>query len=146
MMIPARLAIAAPPLLLAGVAAIQMSLALTAQLSPWKGGGFGMFASNDGLPFRELRVFVSAPMRSEELEVPPSLLDRAARAATFPRPRTLEAFARSIADRERRHARDVETIRVEVWRAAFSPTLEATRVPLRTLTVHVGAISAPSTR
>jgi hypothetical protein len=89
-MIPARLAIAAPPLLLVAVAALQMSLALTAQLSPWKGGGFGMFASNDGLPFREVRVLISAPTRSEELTVPPSLLDAAARAATFPRTRTLE--------------------------------------------------------
>jgi hypothetical protein len=70
-MIPARLAIAAPPLLLVAVAALQMSLALTAQLSPWKGGGFGMFASNDGLPFREVRVLISAPTRSEELTVPP---------------------------------------------------------------------------
>jgi hypothetical protein len=145
-MIPARLAIAAPPLLLVAVAALQMSLALTAQLSPWKGGGFGMFASNDGLPFREVRVLISAPTRSEELTVPPSLLDAAARAATFPRTRTLEALARAVAERERRHAREVETVRVEVWRASFSPTLEATRAPLRTLTVHVGAASVPTPR
>jgi hypothetical protein len=145
-MIPARFAIAAPPLLLASVAAVQMTLALTAQLSPWKGGGFGMFASNDGLPFRALRVFVSAPMRSEEVQLPPSLLDAAARAATFPRTGTLEAFARSVAARERRHGREVATVRVEVWRASFSPTLEATRHLLRALTVDVGADPLPSSR
>jgi hypothetical protein len=145
-MIPARLAVAAPPLLLATVAAVQMTLALTAQLSPWKGGGFGMFASNDGLPFRAVRVFVSAPMRSEELLLPPSLLDAAARAATFPRTRTLESFARSVAARERRQGREVATVRVEVWRASFSPTLEATRDLLRTLTVDVGSDPRPSSR
>lgn len=143
-MIPTRLAVAAPPLLLLAVAAAQMSLAFTANLSPWKGGGFGMFASNDGLPFRELRVFVSAPDRSEELEVPPSLVDAAARAATFPRDHALERFARAVVDRERRHARAVDTVRVEVWRAAFSPTLEATRERLRTLTLNVGPVAASS--
>ena len=145
-MMSTRLAVAAPPLLLVAVAAVQMVLALTAQLSPWKGGGFGMFASNDGLPFRGLRIFVNAPDRSEELQVPLSLLDAAARTATFPRDRALEAFARSVAARERRHARAVETVRVEVWRASFSPTLDATRTRIRTLTLNVGPRPPDSSR
>jgi hypothetical protein len=137
-----RVAVALPSLLLVAVAAAQMALSLTAGLSPWKGGGFGMFASNDGLQFRQVRIFVAAPSRSEEILVPPSLVRAAASAATFPRPQALETLARSIADRERRYGRSVETVRVEVSRTVFSPTLEVTRAPVRTLTVHVGI--APS--
>lgn len=139
-----RAAVALPSLLLVAVAAAQMALSLTAGLSPWKGGGFGMFASNDGLQFRQVRVFVAAPSRSEEILVPPSLVRAAASAATFPRPQALETLARSIADRERRYGRNVETVRVEVSRTVFSPTLEVTRAPVRALTVHVG-LAAPAT-
>lgn len=139
-----RVAVALPSLLLLAVAALQMALSLTAGLSPWKGGGFGMFASNDGLAFRQVRVFVAAPSRSEEILIPPSLVPAAAAAATFPRPQALETLARSIAARERRYARDVETVRVEVSRTVFSPSLEVTRAPVRTMTVHVSpAAPAP---
>jgi hypothetical protein len=135
---------AVPPALLAVVACVQVGLTRFTPLTPWKGGGFGMFASNDGLQFRQVRVFVAAPSRSEEILVPPSLVRAAASAATFPRPQALETLARSIADRERRYGRDVETVRVEVSRTVFSPTLEVTRAPVRALTVHVG-LAAPAT-
>jgi hypothetical protein len=136
-MIPCRLAVALPSLVLAGVAGTQMLLARTAGLSPWKGGGFGMFASVDGMPFRQVRIFVAAPARSEELDIPPSLEDAAARAATFPHRAALEALAWRVAARERRHVREADTVRIEVWRADFSPTLDATRSCLRSLTVSV---------
>ena len=42
-------------------------LARTAGLSPWKGGGFGMFSTTDDAGRRRVRVFVSAPERSEEI-------------------------------------------------------------------------------
>jgi hypothetical protein len=144
-MIPTRLAVVLPPLLLLGVAATQMVLARTAHLSPWKGGGFGMFASVDGMPFRQVRVYVAAPSRSEELRIPASLEDATARAATFPHRRALEALAWRFAERERRHVRDAETVRVEVWRADFSPALDATHTPLRVVTVSVGEGAAQPT-
>jgi hypothetical protein len=134
-MIPTRLAIALPPALLVLVAATQMTLARTAGLSPWKGGGFGMFASVDGTPFRGVRLFVEAPDRSEEIAVPPSLEDAAQRVATFPHERALTALATRVIARERRQNRPVERVRVEVWRADFSPTLDATRTRMRALTV-----------
>jgi hypothetical protein len=144
-MMPTRLAVAAPPVLLAVVAATQMGLALYGNLSPWKGGGFGMFASVDGTPFRSVRIFVSAPDRSAELEVPPSLEDLAARAATFPSGRALDALARRVLDRERRHGRPAEAVRVEVWRTDFSRALDATHGRLGVLTVSVrdGLVAPP---
>jgi hypothetical protein len=135
------LAIGAPSVLLVIVAANQMVLARTMQLSPWKGGGFGMFASVDGLPFRHVRLYVSAPDRSEELTVPPSLAGMAASTATFPRRGSLERLGEAVIAREHRHGRAADSVRVEVWRASYSSTLEASwmRVVGLTVTAHEAA-------
>ena len=44
----ARLRATIPPALLALVACVQIGLARFTPLTPWKGGGFGMFATADG--------------------------------------------------------------------------------------------------
>ena len=62
-----------------------MTLAKTAGLSPWKGGGFGMFSTTDDAGRRYVRVFVTAVERSEEIAIAPSLEDAARRAAVLPR-------------------------------------------------------------
>ena len=108
-----------PALLLAGVAFHQIYLAHTAQLSPWKGGGFGMFSSAEIGGLRTVRVFVTAPERSEELQIPESLADAALRAATLPTDRLLQKLARGFILRERKKDRPVSTIRFEVWRTEF---------------------------
>ncbi len=130
-----RLAIALPSAFLLAVAAAQMTLARTSNLSPWKGGGFGMFASVDGLPFRQIRLFVDAPERSEELRIPASLETEAARVATFPHRRALEHLGHAVIARERSRGRAADRVRVEVWRADISPSLESTWTKLRELTV-----------
>ena len=109
-----------PPLLLALVAAGQIALARRAGLSPWKGGGFGMFSTLDARPFRYVRVFVEAPERSEELRVPAPLEELAAAAEVLPSERCLRGLARAIAERERSRDRAVETVRVELWRAEYA--------------------------
>jgi hypothetical protein len=135
-----RVAVALPTVLLLSVASAQMILARTAQLSPWKGGGFGMFASVDGLPFRWVRLYVSAPDRSEELAVPRSLEDQAHRVATWPHERAMQGLARAVIAREQRHDRPVDQVRVEIWRAEVSPSLDVfeTLVRQTTLTAHEG--------
>jgi hypothetical protein len=137
-----RLAIAAPPLLLVTVAVTQMVLALTLHLSPWKGGGFGMFASVDGLPFRSVRIEVSAVDRSEQLAVPPSLTRLADAAATLPSRRSLERLADGVIARERRHGRAVDRVRVEVWRADYSSSLEAVWTRVAGLSVTANETAA----
>ena len=75
----------APAFLLAVVAAVvQIVLAGTADLTPWKGGGFGMPATLDHNAYRRLDVVMEGTERSEALEIPPSLETAAARAAAFP--------------------------------------------------------------
>ena len=135
-----RLAIGSPAVLLLVVASAQMLLARTSDLSPWKGGGFGMFASVDGAPFRWTRIYVFAAERSEEIAIPPSLDDQAHRVATWPHRRALEALARSVIARERRRQQRVETVRVEIWRADVSPDLDVSETLIRQMTLGVNEI------
>jgi hypothetical protein len=82
-----------PPLVLVVVALHQIYLSKFELLSPWKGGGFGMFSSTELGIARYTRVFLSAPDRSEELQIPESLLETAQKAATFPSTSLLQRFA-----------------------------------------------------
>ena len=121
-----RVASAGPAVLLCVIAGAQMILASTTTLSPWKGGGFGMFASVDSVPSRWVRIYVQAAERSEEIALPASLEDEADRVAAWPHQRALVRLAHAVAARERRHGRPVERVRIEVWRASVSPTLDVT--------------------
>lgn len=132
-----RVAIALPTALLLTVAGVQMILTRTDHLSPWKGGGFGMFASVDGLPFRWVRLYVSASERSEELSLPLSLEDQAHRVVTWPREAAMQRLGRAVIAREQRRQRPVETVRIEVWRADVSPSLDVVETLLRETSVDV---------
>ena len=111
---------ALPAVLLAVVATAQIALSHVAMLSPWKGGGFGMFATLDGRPFRYARLFVRAPGRSEELAVPPSLEELAASAEILPGDAQLDRLARAVVARERRRNRPADQVRIDVWRVEFA--------------------------
>jgi hypothetical protein len=127
-----------PTALLLTVAVTQILLTRTADLSPWKGGGFGMFATTDGTAFRYVRLFVDAPERSEELTVPQSLENAALRAQLFPSDHFLLRLGEATAVRERRQGRSVSSVRVEVWKIEFSNRpLRSTERKLRSFTVHV---------
>ena len=113
-------------------------MATVANLSPWKGGGFGMFATTDGTAFRFVRLFVDAPDRSEELVVPPSLDEVALRAQIFPADHFLRQLAVAVAEREKRHGRAVSLVRVEAWKVDFSGVpLKGTERRLRSFTLYV---------
>lgn len=123
-----------PAALLIVVAVIQIVLAKTADLSPWKGGGFGMFATIDGSASRQARIFVEAPNRSEQLDIARSQEILAGQASLFPSDSNLRNLAIAVAEREQRYGRPVTTVRIEIWRAEFNEHLEATDRNLRTLT------------
>jgi hypothetical protein len=127
-----------PTALLLVVAITQIVLAKAAHLSPWKGGGFGMFSTTDGTAFRYVRLFVDAPGRSEELNVTASLEMAAARAQLFPSDRFLKGLGEAAGARELRNGRDAATVRVEVWRVEFSDQpLRGTERRLRSLTIPI---------
>jgi len=111
---------ALPAVLLAAVAIAQIGMTHAFMLSPWKGGGFGMFATLDARPFRYVRMFVRAPERSEELAVPPSLEDLAASAEIMPTDTQFERLARAVVAREHRRGRPANEVRLELWRVDFA--------------------------
>lgn len=130
-----------PAVVLLAVAVVQIVLAKTAELGPWKGGGFGMFATTDGTPFRHVRVFVDSPGRSEELEIAPSQEFAAACVQLFPSDAMMKGLARAVVAREQRYGRPVQTVTLEVWRTQFSPrSLEATDHTLRVFTFYADQI------
>ena len=140
----ARDAAASRPASLRRGVAVQVTLARTAGLSPWKGGGFGMFSTTDDGGRRHVRMFVSAPERSEEIAIAPSLEDAARRAAVLPDDAALSRLARRVVDRERRYQRPVDTVRIETWRIEYAPdTLAATTRLIREFVYRVDATAAP---
>lgn len=92
----------AVPALLVVVALVQAALVHTADLTPWKGGGFGMFAAVDRSEHRAVRVYLRTP----DGEVPAVLADpvagqvtadaRVVRARNLPTDRSLAGLAASL--------------------------------------------------
>ena len=133
-----------PVALLVAVAGAQVTLATTAGLSPWKGGGFGMFSTTDDGGRRYVRIFVSAVDRSEEIAISPSLEDAARRAELLPRDAQLSRLAQRVVERERRHRRPVDTVRIEAWRIEYArETLAATTRLTREFVYRVDQTPAP---
>jgi hypothetical protein len=105
-----------PTILLIVVACVQIYLARNADLTPWKGGGFGMFSTTDGNANRYLRVYVTAPQRSEEILIKPSLEDLATRAEMYPQNSQLEKLAKAILQDQQKKHLPAQSVRIEVWR------------------------------
>jgi hypothetical protein len=108
-----------PAALLLIIAAIQVYLAKTSYLTPWKGGGFGMFSTNDGNMFRSLRVFVFAPDRSEELLLKGNLEDLALKVQTFPNDSMLKKLATEVMKNQKKKNLPAVTIEIDVWRVDY---------------------------
>jgi hypothetical protein len=97
-----RFQLLAIPALLLGIAGNQMRLACSAGLTPWKGGGFGMFATTDGPPRR--RIFCEAyDERGQQLlvdlEASPEWAPVCLRLKCFPSHSALESAARALLER-----------------------------------------------
>ena len=105
------------------VAAAQVRLVETAQLSPWKGGGFGMFASTDGGSSRRVRVYlVDEGVEQSVTPASPALRRLAQRAGILPTRTRLEKLARAVGEQARMEHHELDRVRVEVWRTSFAKT------------------------
>jgi hypothetical protein len=87
----------AVPSLLIVVAVGQTYLARTGGLSPWKGGGFGMFSTVDTPSARFLRAYLVRGSEQIPILVPRGLQPMAVEIRTFPRPRPLKSLAERLA-------------------------------------------------
>jgi hypothetical protein len=111
-----------PGALLAVLALTQIALAFGTQLSPWKGGGFGMFATNDHGAFRSVRVYALGPGGEERVEVPPELRRAELRVRELPSEGALRRLAETLAA----EAPEASGLRTEVWRVELDGELRPT--------------------
>jgi len=129
-----------PAALLVAVALAQITLARRANLSPWLGGGFGMFASTDGWGRREVRAVAVREGLRRPLVPMRDAPAASRRAAALPSETQLRALARELAWLPSRDEAPLRAIELEVWGVRFEPhTLERKSVRLRALTVPVDA-------
>jgi hypothetical protein len=137
------------PVLVCGIAITQIIYVQISALSPWKGGGFGMFSTVDSPGARFLRVQIVTPEGEIAVPVPRALRARARELRTVASERLAIAFAHAVSngtwvkagpsstaqnDRgrgvprwlaknetpgPREEAITVKSVRVELWRYSF---------------------------
>ena len=120
---------------------MQIGLALGAHLSPWLGGGFGMFASTDTWGRREVAAVAVREGLRRTLEPMNDAPGAARRAAALPSVAQLRALARELAALPSPDEAPLLAIELRVWRVRFErETLTPHRVLLRTLTLPADAL------
>ena len=130
-----------PAILLCLVAGVQIYLVKAQDLTPWKGGGFGMFSTNDD-GFRRIQVWVQEPDGEREIDVTKDY--RLLRIAVHPTEERLAAAARKIGEVQRSRGADVTQVRLMVWRRDFAPgSMEPVQVPIREVIVSLGPTRSP---
>jgi len=127
-----------PPALLVAVALHQLWLAHTEQLTPWCGGGFGMFSTTDGRFARHVHVVARSSGLRSELAIPAALAESGRAAAALPEEERLRALALALAPWAGSDFEAPESIRIEVVATRWDPRtlapygelLRAVEVPL----------------
>jgi len=126
-----------PALLLCVVALHQIWLAHHAHLSPWNGGGFGMFSSTDVFARRHLHAWLVAPGYRQELEVPRGLDEDMRRVLALPTDARLHELGKRLLAvyPDASHA---DALTLTVYATRFDPrTLVPSGVPLRSLRIEL---------
>lgn len=85
------------PLLLCAVACVQIYVALTKTLSPWKGGGFGMFSTVDSPDARFLRIYLINDNEETAVILPDSLKTLGREVQTIPSAALLSELGQRLA-------------------------------------------------
>jgi hypothetical protein len=85
------------PFLLLTIASIQFYFAHAYELTPWKGGGFGMFSTVDALDTRFLKIFLITPNGAIPADVPANLEQDKTRIRSLPTPSRIAALAEAMA-------------------------------------------------
>ncbi len=116
-----RVTAALPVLLLVGVAASQLTLAHREALSPWSGGGFGMFSTLDHRSRRHVHAFVLRPGLRREVALPATLRRDLLRALTLPTESRLRRIAVALAETPTPDHGPATAVQVQVWSTRFDP-------------------------
>jgi hypothetical protein len=86
------------PLLLCAIACLQIYLAMTKSLSPWKGGGFGMFSTVDSPDARFLRIYLVNGHEETAVLLPDNLKKLGREVQTIPSAALASDLARRLAN------------------------------------------------
>lgn len=125
-------------ILLTVLALSQIYLVRTASLSPWAGGGFGMFSTPDAPRSRTVRAYVLTPGVRREILLPDRLSDAALRAAAMPTDSRFRALANRIAEIETPEAVLPRAVVIEVWKIEYDPeTLTPSPKIVKSLEVEI---------
>ena len=116
----------APALLLA-LALNQLRLVRAEHLSPWLGGGFGMFSTLDQGSNRRIRAFALYGPYEREFRPTVELGDVERRARVHPTEGNLDRLALALLDGGALPPPLPAALRIEVWRASFDPETLAPR-------------------
>jgi hypothetical protein len=103
------------------VALYQIALVQSASLSPWSGGGFGMFSTLDHGSQRHLHAFVLRPGLRREIIPPESSADEIKRALTLPTDARLRALAQTFAETPTPDHGPATAVHLQVWQTRFDP-------------------------
>jgi hypothetical protein len=116
------------------IAAHQVWLSQTQALSPWLGGGFGMFSSLDSPDRRHLHVFAYNDSIRKELLLPADMQESNQRVQGLPSSNAVSDF-----DQEVRLMFDIDpswTLEIQVWGTLYDhKTLMPRGVLIKTVTV-----------
>ena len=115
------MAAAVPIVMLIGVAGVQLALAHREALSPWSGGGFGMFSTLDHGSRRHLHAFIVRPGLRREVRPPPELRRTVSRAVTLPTESRLRSVAIALAETPTPDHGPPTAVQVQVWSTRFDP-------------------------
>ncbi len=110
-----------PAVLLVAVATNQMRLAHVEGLSPWSGGGFGMFSTTDAPGNRHLHAFVQNEGIRREVAVTADLHRTVRRATTLPAQARLRALADELSQRESGGRIAWDEIEIQIWAVNYNP-------------------------
>jgi hypothetical protein len=124
-----------PAFLLLVVACLQVYLVRTRDLSPWKGGGFGMFSTNDD-EHRGVDVWVEDSQGERRIDVSGDYA--VVRYAAYPVEDRLRGLAYRIAAAQRANGTPVYRVQVSVWRRDFAAeTMKPLRIPIRDIVLDI---------
>lgn len=106
-----------PTIVLVIIAINQLLLANFFNLSPWLGGGYGMFSTTDVGRNRHIHIYANSPGIRKELICPQDLKDIVFRTKSFPTGRNLKRLARRISVIE--DDSTLQSIEIQVWKSQY---------------------------
>lgn len=116
-----------PAALLTGVALAQIALVHSADLSPWLGGGFGMFATIESRSERHLVATMETPGLRRPVRIPPELAERERRVRVLPTRERMTRLAEALLAWEEQRLGMRGDLTLELWRTRRDPETLAPR-------------------